>query len=77
MEICVPEVDNRHLLVVTFLLALQGGCLLVIFHGLISVKRVPALSNGMAIQSDAPQILLAEVLKGFVSPRDLYLHLSW
>lgn len=77
MEICVPEVDNRHLFVVIFLLALQGGCLLVIFHGPISVKRVPALSNGMAIQSDAPQILLAEVLKGFVSPRDLYLHLSW
>lgn len=75
MEICVPEVDNRHLLVVTFLLALQGGCLLVLFHGLyLSVKRVPALSNGMAIQSDAPQILLAEVLKGFVSSRDLYLH---
>lgn len=74
MEICVPEVDNRHLLVVTFLLALQGGCLLVIFHGLISVKRVPALSNGMAIHSDAHQILLAEVLKGFVSSRDLYLH---
>lgn len=31
----------------------------------------------MAIHSDAPQFLLTEVLKGFVSPRDLYLHLSW
>lgn len=76
-KLCVPEVDNRHLLGAILLLALWGGCLPTIFHGLVSVKSLPALSNGMAIHSDAPQLLLAEVLKGFVSPRDLYLHLSW